>query len=88
MWFTYVLRSFKNKRLYTGFTSDINRRLKEHNSKKGGDYSSKNAPFELIFFEAYKDKRDATSAEKYFKTGHGREVLKDKVKYSLINDAP
>lgn len=83
MWFTYVIRSIKNKRLYTGYTSDINRRFKEHNLKIGGTYTSKNAPFDLIFFEAYKDKRDATEAERYFKTGHGREILKDKIKYSL-----
>jgi putative endonuclease len=83
MWFSYVLRSKKNFRLYTGFTNDINRRFKEHNSKNGGKYSLKNAPFELVFFEAFKDKRDATKAEIFWKSGYGREVLKDKIKYSL-----
>lgn len=83
MWFTYVLKSYKNNRLYTGFTNDINRRLKEHNSKNGGVYSSKNAPFKLIFLEAFRDKRDATKAELFWKSGYGREVLKDKIEYSL-----
>lgn len=77
------MRSKKNFRLYTGFTNDINRRFKEHNSKNGGKYSLKNAPFELVFFEAFKDKRDATKAEIFWKSGYGREVLKDKIKYSL-----
>ena len=85
MWFAYVLRSKKNLRLYTGFTKDIKRRFDEHNKKQGGEYSSKNAPFDLIFFEAFRDKRDATRAEKFWKSGYGREVLKDKIKYSLEN---
>ena len=83
VWIVYVLKSRKNGRLYTGYTNNINRRFKEHNSLNGGKYSSKNAPFDLIFFEAYKDKRDATKAELFWKSGYGREVLKDKIKYSL-----
>jgi len=79
MFYTYVLRSLKNKRLYTGFTNDLKRRFKEHNEKRGGEYTSKNGPFELLFYEAYTDKKDAMKAEKFFKTGYGREVLKDKL---------
>jgi putative endonuclease len=72
----------RNKKLYTGFTSDLKRRFSEHNSKKGGRYTSRNAPFKLIFYEAYSNKRDAIEAEKFFKSGYGREVLKkDKLKY-------
>lgn len=86
MWYVYVLKSLKNGRLYTGYTRDLKNRFKEHNTKQGGNYSSKNAPFSLIFYEAYIDKRDATKGEMFFKTGYGREVLKDKVKYSLETD--
>lgn len=80
MWYTYVLQSSKNGRLYTGYTSDLKRRFEEHNSKSGGNYSAKNAPFKLIFYEAYLDKTDAEEAERFFKTGYGREVLKGKLK--------
>lgn len=83
MWYAYILQSLKNGRLYTGSTSDLRRRVKEHNSKAGGKYTSINAPFELIFYEAYKNKYDATEAERFFKTGYGREVLKDKLKNYL-----
>ena len=83
MWFVYVLRSLKDHTLYTGYTENINRRFRDHNSKNGSIYTSKHAPFELLFIEGFKDKRDATSAELYWKSGHGREVLKDKLKYSL-----
>lgn len=84
MWFAYVLKSKKNGRLYVGYIADIDNRLREHNKKQGGSYTSKNAPFDLIFYEAFLDKRDATKAELFWKSGYGREVLKDKIKYSLL----
>lgn len=83
VWYTYVLFSLKSRRFYTGFTGDLKNRLAEHNSKQGGLYSSKNAPFALIYFEACFSKKDSTKAEMFLKSGYGREVLRDKVKYSL-----
>ncbi len=79
MFYIYVLMSLKNKRLYTGFTNDLKRRFKEHNEKRGGVYTSKAGPFEIIFYEAYLNKKDAMKAERFFKTGYGREVLNDKL---------
>lgn len=38
----------------------------------------------LIYYEAYKDKRDATKREFNLKTGQQREVLKERVKFSVI----
>ena len=87
MWYTYVLQSKKNKRLYTGSTSDLRKRVKEHNGKMGGKYTRKNAPYKILFYEAYLDKKDALKSEKFFKTGYGREVLKDKIRYSITNGA-
>jgi len=83
MWYTYVLQSKKNKRLYTGSTSDLRKRVKEHNGK----ITRKNASYKILFYEAYLDKKDALKSEKFFKTGYGREVLKDKIKYSITNGA-
>ena len=80
MYYVYVLKSTKNKRLYTGLTNNLKRRFKEHNEKRGSHYTSKNAPFDLIFYEAYLNKNDAAEAEIFFKSGYGREVLKDKLK--------
>lgn len=76
MWYVYVLQSEKNQKLYTGLTNDLKRRFHEHNSKKGGSYTKKNAPFELVFYEAYLNKKDAMNAEKFFKSGYGREIIK------------
>lgn len=83
MWYIYVLESLKNQRHYTGVTEDLRQRFEEHNSKKGGRYSAKNAPFVLVVYEAYLNKKDAYAAEAFFKTGYGREVLKGKLKNYL-----
>ena len=79
MYYTYVLKSLKNKRNYIGSTDDLKRRLKEHNSGIGGTYTKNNCPFQLIYYEAYIEKKDATASEKFYKTGYGREVLKGKL---------
>jgi putative endonuclease len=86
MWYAYVLESQKNKTFYTGVTSDLKRRVEEHNAKQGGVYTSKNGPFKLIFYEAYLNKKDAAKAELFFKSGYGREVLKGKLFYYLTEN--
>ncbi len=82
MYYFYVLRFRKNKKLYYGFTNDLQRRIKEHKSG-GSEFTSKNGLFDLIFYEAYINEYDARDAEAYFKTSHGREVLKGKLKNYL-----
>lgn len=82
-YYVYVLLSLKNKRLYTGSTSDLKKRLDEHNKGLGGEYTKKNKPFVLIYYEAFLSKKDAVKQEKFYKSGYGREILKDKIKDSL-----
>ena len=79
MWYLYILESKKNGRNYIGSTQDLKRRMLEHNSRRGGVYTSKQGGWLLIFYEAFVDKKDALKAEKFFKSGYGREVLKDKL---------
>lgn len=79
MYYFYVLRFIENKKLYYGFTNDLKRRIREHRSKSS-NFTSRNGKFDLIFYEAYANETDAREAEKYFKSGHGREVLKSKLK--------
>jgi len=82
MHYFYVLRFKNNGRLYKGLTNDLKRRIGEH--KRGqSDFTRRNGDFDLIFIEAYINKGDAMVAERYFKTGHGREVLRDKLKNTL-----
>ncbi len=81
MWYCYILENIKDQSLYKGYTSDLKRRLElEHNKKRGGTYTSKHAPYKLIYYEAFVNKADAVQAERFYKTGYGREVLKGKLK--------
>ncbi|OGG35131.1 hypothetical protein A2363_01370 [Candidatus Gottesmanbacteria bacterium RIFOXYB1_FULL_47_11] len=84
MFYVYALISLKNKRLYIGYTNDLRRRVKEHNTN-GSIYTSKNKPYKLIYYEAFIEKLDATKQEKFYKSGYGREVLNGKIENSLRN---
>lgn len=80
MFYAYVLQSLKNQRLYVGYTNNLKRRFADHNAKRGSIYTSKNAPFKIIFYEAHINKKDAMEMEKFYKSGYGKEVLKEKLK--------
>lgn len=84
MFYTYVLKSQKNDRLYIGSTDNLKRRFLEHSNGIGGGYTRKNKPFDLIYYEAYLEYTDARASEKFYKTGYGREVLKEKLKKFLL----
>ena len=85
MFYTYVLYSLKTKKLYTGYTEDLKRRITEHNKGNGGYFSKRNKPFVLIFYEAFLSKSDALKQEKFYKSGYGREVLIEKIADSINN---
>lgn len=78
MYYTYVLRSGKDKKLYIGYTPDLKERLKEHNSGKVKSTKCR-MPLALIYYEACTNKEKAIKREKYFKTGFGRRFLKSRI---------
>lgn len=82
MYYFYVLRFITNGKFYYGYTENLKKRIIEHKSKHSS-FTSKNGAFDLIFYEAFLNKKDAQDAERYFKSGHGREVLKTKLKNYL-----
>jgi putative endonuclease len=77
MYYVYVIKSIKDGKNYTGLTDDIERRLKEHNSRKKSTPSTMNrGPFELIYSEECSSREEARKREKYLKSGIGREFIK------------
>ena len=79
MHIVYILKSLKDpKRHYVGITSDLERRLKEHNNKQSV-YSSIYAPWELETYIVFKDKTLAEDFEKYLKHGSGNALLKKRL---------
>jgi putative endonuclease len=83
MYYVYALYSIKTKTIYIGSTENLKQRISDHNSGLGGYFSKRSKPFKLLFYEAYVSKKDALKQEKFYKTGYGREILKDKTKDSL-----
>jgi len=75
MAFVYILLSDKKNKTYTGSTTDLNRRLMEHNSGKSF-FTKRYAPWKLFYKEEYPDLSEARKREKYFKTCAGRKFIK------------
>jgi putative endonuclease len=82
MYYTYVLKSEKSSRLYTGYTNDLRKRFKEHNSGIS-TYTAKRGPYKLIYYEACCDKQDARSRENYLKTAMGKRYIQNRLKRFL-----
>jgi putative endonuclease len=73
--YTYILYSTKDKKLYIGSTSNLKRRIKEHQS--GKVFATKGRlPVKLIFYEAFTNTKDAVRRERYFKTNSGKRSLR------------
>ena len=60
--FTYIVRCADGT-LYTGYTTDIERRLNAHNSGKASKYTRGRLPVELVYLEAFDEKNQAMSRE-------------------------
>ncbi|MBI2621445.1 MAG: GIY-YIG nuclease family protein [Candidatus Levybacteria bacterium] len=73
--YVYVLKSINRDFIYVGITANLRKRFVEHNNKE--ELSTKAyAPFELIFYEAYGNEKDAKRREEYFKTTKGKATLR------------
>ena len=80
----YVLVSQTTGRRYIGHTSDIERRLREHNDKTTGKmrYTRKQTgPWSLVYEEKFTSRREAMQREQFLKSGQGREWLTHKLRW-------
>ncbi len=82
MFYAYVLKSLKNSDIYIGFSDDLKQRYKDHNSKRVKSTKGY-APWKLVYYEAYKNKQDATKREKQLKLHKAKTDLKKQIKSSL-----
>ncbi|CRH88975.1 GIY-YIG nuclease superfamily protein [Chlamydia trachomatis] len=53
--------------LYTGYTTDLERRIRTHNAGKGAKYTKTRLPVSLLYWEEFDSKNAAMSAEALFK---------------------
>jgi putative endonuclease len=82
MYYVYLLRSQKNGKIYTGYTTDLKRRVKDHFSKHVHT-TYRMGEVKLIYYEAFTDKSDATEREGYLKTTKGKRTVKLMLKNTL-----
>lgn len=73
--FTYIVRCADGT-LYTGYTTDIERRLNAHNSGKASKYTRGRLPVELVYLETFDEKNKAMSRECQIKKLPRKEKLR------------
>jgi len=66
VFFVYILQSQKDRKYYVGHTSDIDRRMKDHNRGKSKSVRNR-GPFQLIYKEPFASRLDAIEREKQIK---------------------
>jgi putative endonuclease len=82
MYYVYVLKSHLDDKLYIGYTTNLENRLREHENGEVISIRTRR-PFELIFYESYRSMEDAKRREKYFKTAKGKSSLRMMLRDSL-----
>lgn len=60
--YVYILRCADGS-LYTGWTNDLEKRVKTHNAGRGAKYTKTRLPVELVYYEEYEEKGEALSRE-------------------------
>tara|TARA_Y100000031_G_C8099305_1_gene327941 strand:+ start:486 stop:758 length:273 start_codon:yes stop_codon:yes gene_type:complete len=82
MYYVYVLINEKHN-IYIGFTNDLKRRVHEHKTEQV--YSTKRigGNWQLIYYEACRNKKDAFRRERFYKNGPGRNQLIRRIKHDL-----
>ena len=82
-YYTYILKSKKDNKCYTGYTNDLRKRLTEHNNGLS-TYTKGRGPFNIIYYEACLLKEKARSRELYLKSGMGKRYLKNRLGASYL----
>lgn len=75
MYFVYILQC-KDTSLYTGITTDISRRLREHIDKKGGHYTRGRGAMKMVYVEEHPNRSSALKREIEIKKMKREEKLK------------
>ena len=72
--YVYILRCSDDS-LYTGWTNNLEKRIKAHSNGKGAKYTKARLPVELVYFEEFEDKIEAMRREYAIKKLTSKEKL-------------
>ena len=88
MYYVYVLHSSETDFSYKGLTDNLERRIKEHIAGEN-KFTKRYLPMELIHVEICESRPEARIMEKFFKSGYGREIVKELIEEkSNISNSP
>ncbi len=65
-WYLYMVKA-SDESLYTGITTDLKRRVEDHNKKTGSKSLRGKLPVELVYSENFKDRGSASKRESEIK---------------------
>jgi len=82
-YYTYILKSKKDGKIYTGSTKDLRKRLQQHN-KGLSTYTKGKGPFDIIYYEACLLEEKARSRELFLKSGMGKRYLRNRLGASYL----
>ena len=74
-YFVYVLRNAQG-RLYVGFTSDLDKRVRQHQEGEGG-WTHSRGPWELVHSEKFTTRAEALQRERNLKRGKTNQGLRE-----------
>ena len=77
----YVLYSEKYEKIYIGYTSDLEARIKSHNEFATKGWTIRFRPWKLIYTETFENKTEALERERQLKSARGRVFI-----HSLISN--
>lgn len=60
--YTYIVKC-QDGTLYTGWTNDLEKRIKAHNDGKGAKYTKTRRPVTLVYYETFRTKEEAMKRE-------------------------
>ena len=71
MHYVYILQSIKSNTLYYGYTLDLKKRIRQHNTGKS-KYTKGHIPWKLVWYSAFVNQQMAKDFELYLKSGSGK----------------
>lgn len=78
-YYTYVIYSDKYRKIYIGFTKNLNERLLDHNVRAKKGYTQKYRPWRFIYMEEFDTEKEARTREKQLKSAKGREFIRSNI---------
>ena len=77
--YTYIVQC-SDGTLYTGWTTDVERRVRTHNSGKGAKYTRSRLPVTLVYYETYPTKQEAMRRE-----GEIKQLTREEKERLIVN---